>query len=254
MHSLPIFLNLSGRPVILIGDGETADAKRRLLVRAGAIVVAEAAQAGLAIVAVDDDATAIAAAERLKARSILVNVVDRPKLCDFTLPAIVDRDPVLIAIATGGRSAGLAKVLRQRMEAMLPSNLGRLADALFAARDAIRQRWPAAADRRRAIDAALGDGGSLDPGDPAAATRLDAWLSGDWQAAPDRCITIRLRSDDPDDLTIKEARLLGQADRIYHPAGVPGAILDRARADASRILATSAEQGGPGLSIWLEWA
>lgn len=255
MHSLPIFLNLAGRPVILIGDGDAAGAKRRLLERAGAVVVPETGQASLAIVALDDDAAATAAAERLKARLILVNVVDRPGLCDFTLPAIIDRDPVLIAIGTGGRSAGLAKVLRQRLEAMLPPGLGRLADALFSARPAIRGRWPAAADRRRAIDAALDEGGPLDPSNPEAPTRVEAWLSGGWQTEPDRLVTIRLRSDDPDDLTIGEARLLGQADRIYHPAGTPSAILDRARADAVRIPASSmGDHAGPGLSIWLERA
>jgi uroporphyrin-III C-methyltransferase/precorrin-2 dehydrogenase/sirohydrochlorin ferrochelatase len=255
MHSLPIFLNLVGRPVIVIGDGEAARAKRRLLHRAGAIIVAEAEPANLAIIALDDDKTATDAAERLRRRSILVNVVDRPALCDFTLPAIVDRDPVLIAIGTGGRSAGLAKVLRQRLEALLPARLGALADALFAARPMILRQWPDATDRRHAIDAALAAGGRLDPEDADATAHVESWLSGGWQAAPDRCVTIALRSTDPDDLTIREARLLGQADRIYHPADMPAAILDRARADAERIMISpTAVSEGPGLSIWLEWA
>ena len=120
MHSLPIFARLTGRNVILIGDGEAAAAKRRLLDRAGAVVVGEDGVAALAIVAVEDDAKAEAVVGRLKARGILVNAVDRVALCDFTLPAIIDRDPVLIAIGTGGASAGLAKALRQRLEAMLP--------------------------------------------------------------------------------------------------------------------------------------
>jgi uroporphyrin-III C-methyltransferase/precorrin-2 dehydrogenase/sirohydrochlorin ferrochelatase len=68
-------------------------------------------------------------------------------------------------------------------------------------------------------------------------------------------VTIALRSADPDDLTIREARLLGQADRIYHAADMPAAILDRARADAARIMASpTIGGGGPGLSIRLEWA
>ena len=111
-------MKLTHRPVILLGMGEAADAKRRLLERAGAdIRTEEAADASLAIVAIEDEDEAQAAAERLKARGVLVNVVDRPSLCDFTLPAIVDRDPVLIAIGTGAASAGLAKALRQRLEA-----------------------------------------------------------------------------------------------------------------------------------------
>jgi uroporphyrin-III C-methyltransferase / precorrin-2 dehydrogenase / sirohydrochlorin ferrochelatase len=103
MHSLPFFVRLAGRPVILIGTGDGADAKRRLLERAGAVIVGEDESAALAIVAVADGSDMIVA--RLKARGILVNAVDRPDLCDFTLPSILDRDPVLIAIGTGGASA-----------------------------------------------------------------------------------------------------------------------------------------------------
>ena len=104
MHSLPIFVKLEGRPVILVGEGEAAQAKRRLLERAGAAVIDESADAVLAIVAVEDDAEARAAVTRLKARGVLVNATDRLDLCDFTLPAIIDRDPVLLAIGTGGAS------------------------------------------------------------------------------------------------------------------------------------------------------
>src|SRR3546814_12045740 len=130
MHSLPLFVRLNGRPVILVGEGEAAEAKARLLRRAGAQIVGEEAEAALAIVALDDNAAALAAIARLKERGILVNAVDRPDQCDFTLPAIVDRDPVIIAIGTGGASAGLAKIIRQRFEPILPSGLGKLADAL----------------------------------------------------------------------------------------------------------------------------
>ncbi len=123
LHSLPLFVRLNGRPVILVGAGEAAEPKRRLLERAGAIVVGEDdPEARLAIVADDDAAVA-----RLKARGVLVNAVDRPELCDFTLPAIVDRAPVLVAIGTGGVSAGLAAAVRQRLGAVLPASLGRLA-------------------------------------------------------------------------------------------------------------------------------
>ena len=139
LHSLPLFVRLAGRPVILLGEGEAADAKRRLLDRAGAHVVTdEAAMAALAIVAIDDEAEALAAVARLKARGVLVNAVDRSEHCDFTLPAIVDREPVLIAIGTGGASAGLAAALRQRLEALVPADLGKLALALQAARGALR--------------------------------------------------------------------------------------------------------------------
>ena len=247
MHSLPIFVRLSGQPVILIGEGEAADAKRRLLDRAGAVVVGEDVRAALAIVAVEDDDAAKAAVARLKARGILVNAVDRVALCDFTLPAIVDRDPVLIAIGTGGASAGLAKALRQRLEAMIPQSLGSLADRLFAARPALRAKFPDGTARRQAIDAALGEGRALDPfGDT---NDVAAWLVADEAALPAWCETIVLTSHDPDDLTLRQARLLASATAIYHSAQVPGAILDRARADATRVQGPAPDVTGPGLTL-----
>jgi len=236
--------------VILLGDGDAAAAKRRLLERAGARIVGEDDAAALAIVA-DGDEAAVA---RLRARGILVNATDRPDLCDFTLPAIVDRAPVLVAIGTGGASAGLAKALRQRIEALLPADLGRLAEALFAARAAIRARWPEADARRRAIDRALAEGGPLDPSAPG---EVAAWLADadDAEATAPAPVALRVRSADPDDLTLREARLLAAADRIYHRADIPAAILDRARADAARVVcAAPPAVSPPGLSLDIGWA
>ena len=251
MEQLPIFLNLRGRTVVLVGEGEAADAKARLVVRAGGRIVPEWEEgATIAFVALDDDAQARAVA--LRARGLLVNVVDRPDLCDFTTPAIVDRAPVTIAIGTGGASAGLAKAVRQRIEALLPARLGALASALHAARDAMKARWPAAADRRRAIDAALASGGALDPLDAKAADKVESWLASEASNQPSRLETIALTSADPDDLTLRAARLLGEADHIFHPANVPAAILDRARADAVRHIADAPPTDAPtGLSLWL---
>ena len=242
LHSLPLFVRLAGRPVILVGTGEMAEAKRRLLERAGALVVGEEADAALAIVA--DDEAAVA---RLKARGVLVNAVDRPDLCDFTLPAIVERGDVLVAIGTGGVSAGLAAALRQRIEALLPATLGTLATALQAARGAMRARWPEAAERRRALGQALAPGGALDP---LGAPDVARWLAeaGDAQAA---VASFALASADPDDLTLRAARALALADRIYHDAAVPTAILDRARADALRIAAPPPPTLPPGFSVHL---
>jgi uroporphyrin-III C-methyltransferase/precorrin-2 dehydrogenase/sirohydrochlorin ferrochelatase len=250
MHSLPIFVHLDGRPVILIGEGEAADAKRRVLERAGAVVISEGT-AALAVVALEDDAEAEAAVVALKARGILVNAVDRPALCDFTLPAIVDRDPVLIAIGTGGASAGLAKILRQRIEVLLPPTVGPLARALSAARAAIRARWPDAGQRRRALDAALAAGGMLDP--VAGTHDVAAWLKSDVETG-DRTMTICLTSPDPDDLTLKQARLLGEADRVYAAPDVPPVILARARADAVRMSGPPSSSPGPGLTLTIEMA
>lgn len=255
MHSLPVFLRLGDKPVIVLGVGETADAKRRLLERAGAIVVGEDQPAPLAIVAIEEDEQAEAAVARLKARGILVNAVDRPRLCDFTLPAIVDRDPVIVAIGTGGASAGLAKTLRIGIETLLPPRLGALASALSAARGAIRARWPEARDRRIALDTALEPGGPLDPLTPHDEAAVERWLEGSDRLSEAGRIDIAIRSADPDDLTLREARLLGRADRVCHDADIPPAILVRARADAERRLCGEAcANCNVGLVVRLKWS
>lgn len=247
MQSLPVFLALTGKPVILTGEGAAAEAKRRLLERAGAIVVGEDdGDTRIAIVADGDEATVA----RLKARGMLVNATDRPALCDFTLPAIVDRDPVLIAIGTGGASAGLAAALRQRLEALLPTHLGDLARALFAARGELRRLWPDAGQRRQAIGKALAPGGAIDPlgGDP----DVDGWLADASAGAEAELYVVRLRSVDPDDLTLRDARMLAMADRVCHAADVPAAILDRARADAARVIADGLpDEREEGLTVWV---
>jgi uroporphyrin-III C-methyltransferase/precorrin-2 dehydrogenase/sirohydrochlorin ferrochelatase len=168
--------------VIVLGEGAPAEAKRRLVERAGGQVVADLeagieAGAGLAFVAVDDAREAEAAADRLRAAGVLVNVADRPELCDFMTPSILDRDPVQVAIGTDGASAGLAKHLRLRLEAVLPDGIGRLARSLGAAREALRERWPNSAERRAALDAALEPGGALDPMVEHAADAVTNWLT-----------------------------------------------------------------------------
>lgn len=258
MHSLPIFVRLDGTPVVLLGAGEAAQAKRRLIERAGGVPVAtddaRAADARIAFVALEDAPAAEDAAARLKARGLLVNVVDRPDLCDFTTPAIVDRDPVLIAVGTGGASAGLAAALRQRLEDMLPTALGRLARDLHAARSRMRQRWSDAAERRRALSQALVPGGLLDPF--GAVPDVDEWLESGHAAAAAEIHCVGVSSADPDALTVRDARALGQADRIVHPPGTPAAILARGRADAVRLeLASDARApDAPGLTVLIRLA
>lgn len=233
MHSLPLLHRLNGQPVIVLGEGEAAAAKARLLERAGARIVGEDdPKARLAFVALLDDPDAAVA--RLKARGLLVNAVDRPDLCDFTVPSLLERGPVLVAVGTGGASAGLAKALRLRLETLLPATLGDLADGLAAARARLRARWPDAGQRRRALDAALAEGGALDPLAAGSAAGLDAWLDGA-QAGEGGVREFAVTSDDPDDLTLRQARWLGSADVVAHEAGVAHAILIRARADAVRL-------------------
>ena len=236
LSALPLFHCVSGQRVVVLGEGLAADAKRRLVERAGGICCGEpeAHHARLAFIAVDDPRAAEAAAIRLRCKGLLVNVTDRPELCDFTVPSVLDRDPVLVAIGTAGASAGLAKQLRLRLEGLLPPSLGRLAAALYAARDTLRGRWPDPAVRRLALDGALASGGPLDPLRDNAADRVAGWLSDPAVLSEPETLSIQLRSDDPDDLTLREARWLGEADTVLHDPDVPETILARARADAVR--------------------
>lgn len=233
MHSLALFHRIAGQPVIVLGEGDAAEAKRRIVERAGGLVTSdEAAPARMAFIALDQPEVAAA---RLKARGLLVNVVDRPELCDFTVPSLLERGSVLVAVGTGGVSAGLAKALRLRLEALLPQSLGALAEALGAARAAMRSRWSDAGERRRALDAALAQGGQLDPLDADSADRVDDWLAKGADGSVGTAEFI-LHSADPDDLTLRQSRWLGSADAVCHETGVPEAVLIRARADAVRYL------------------
>lgn len=250
MQQLPLFLNLQGRAVIVAGEGPAADAKRRLVERAGGLCVgADNPDARIAFVATEQPDQAEAVAAQLRARGLLVNVVDRPELCDFTTPAIVDRSPIVIAVSTGGASAGMAKALRQRIEAMLPQGLGALASAMSAAREAIRTRWPDPSERRAAIDRAFAEGGALDP--LADDGSVSNWLAADDEQAQTGIVTIDLLSNDPDDLTLRAARYLGRADTVWFDDDVDALILDRARADAERKAGTPQGDCHNGLNVYL---
>ncbi|WP_343609940.1 NAD(P)-dependent oxidoreductase [Novosphingobium sp.] len=255
IETLPLFHRLTGQPVIVLGEGDAAEPKRRLVERAGGIIhddIAQGLSAGarLAFIAHTDRSKAEDDAEKLRQAGVLVNVVDQPDLCDFTVPSILDRSPVLVAVGTGGASAGLAKALRLRLEQILPPGLGALARALGEARGALRNRFPDVGERRRALDGALAAGGVLDPLS-ADASAVAGWLADPAAGAVAGVVEIRLRSDDPDDLTLREARLLGSADVVCHEPDVPVAVLDRARADALRQAIAPGEvpQGSAGL--WL---
>jgi uroporphyrin-III C-methyltransferase/precorrin-2 dehydrogenase/sirohydrochlorin ferrochelatase len=227
-----LFHRLTGQKVILLAAGEAGEAKRRLLERAGAEIVGEDdGEARLGFIALEDPE---AAAERLRARGLLLNVTDRPELCDFTVPSILERGPVLVAVGTGGASAGLAKALRLRLEALLPASLGTLAERLQQARSVMRQRFPEPGQRRRALDTALSEGGALDPLSAASADAVAGWLDGG-EAGDGGTAEFSISSTDPDDLTLRQARWLGAADLVAYEDGVAAEILARARADAVRV-------------------
>lgn len=240
LESLPLFHRIDGQAVLVLGEGDAAEPKRRLVERAGGIVVDDMQRAidegvRIAFVAYENAKACEAAAINLRCAGMLVNVVDRAELCDFTTPSLLDRKPVLIAVGTGGASAGLAKHVRLRLERLLPEKLGKLAEALFAARGRLRERFPDMADRRRALDDALRERGALDVLDPASHERVSEWLETSAAPVPPGAIEFTIHSDDPDDLTVRQTRLLGEADTVCADQWISPAILARARADARRI-------------------
>ena len=211
----------------------------------------DAPDAALAFVAIADDGEAHAAATRLRARGLLVNVVDKPAMSDFLMGAIIDRSPVVVAISTAGASASLARALRTRFDALLPASLGPLARAILAARDAVSRLHPTPNDRRRLWERALAEGGPLDPfaalSDPdAAVSRVVQGTSG----ATPQLLVIDVTSRDPGDLTFNQLNALARCDALVVAGDVAPAIIDRARRDAARLDAVP-DPLVPGLTVAL---
>jgi len=244
---LPLFFDLAGRRVVVVGEGAVADRRADLVRSAGAHVqrlAAPAVQAAdfrgaVAAFIATGDADRDAAAQRAaKSIGVPVNVADRPALCDFILPAIVDRDEIVVAVSTGGASPTLATILRGRIEAALPERLGAVARlaATFRAQVNALIGEPA---RRRAFFRRLVEG-------PAARLALAGDEAGARRAALGELDSARRRlaptgiahivgagPGDPDLLTLRAAQLLQEADAILHDDLVPPAILARARRDAA---------------------
>lgn len=247
MQYFPIFLSLTGRRVLVIGEGEAAERKAGALRRAGGMVATApnfgAGDAGLlddcALVigadAPDDELQALSAAAQ--ARGIPVNIVDKPSLCSYITPSVIDRAPLSIAVSSGGAAPVLARLLRARIEAMVPPAFGRLAALADRYKEEFRRRLPEVALRRRVLEQALG-GRVADlmlAGDDAAADReMQRVLQGE----PDRAGIVYLVGAGPgaaDLLTLRAQRLMGEADVIVHDRLVTEDVLDMARRDADRV-------------------
>jgi uroporphyrin-III C-methyltransferase/precorrin-2 dehydrogenase/sirohydrochlorin ferrochelatase len=245
--------------VLLIGGGEGAEPKRDLLQRAGARVrlvtgTIDARHFEDAAVAVDasGDPEINGLSRRLaREAGVPLNVVDRPALCDFIFPAILDRTPVIVAVSTGGLAPAIARLIRQRLEIAIPSGIGRLATL------AARLRATAAERLKSCRQATLfwerlfeGDAAEL-----ALAGRLDdaAILAEDLiaelEAAPEAADfrTLTVNTDDPELLTLRAAGLIRMADLIIHDPTVAADILTLGRRDARRIALGTSEAPGPTL-------
>lgn len=169
MDSFPAFVPLAGRRVVIVGEGREADEKAALFVGAPCDLVRLAASApalesqtyaGAALVFIGDcdEAFAIQAREAARAGgALLINCVDRPRLCDFYSPAIVDRGPVVGAVGTTGQAPGLARRLKAELDARWPAALSRLAGLIEAMKGEARSALPGF-DARRAYLESLLDG------------------------------------------------------------------------------------------------
>ena len=246
MDAFPAFIPLRRARVVVAGEGEMAEAKARLfdgspadLVRVAgeaALHVESYAGARLAFIA-GDEAWSRAAAAAARTAGAWVNAVDRPELCDFNTPGIVDRGAVVGAVGTVGGAPVLAVRLRQDIEARWPAGLGGLARLMRALRPAIRAAAPDWTARRRQL-AVLMTGPWAEAalaGDPVAAEALArAALAEGRLGAPEGAITLVALPAAPDLLTLRAARALGQADRLVLAGAVPAEVLDLARRDAAR--------------------
>jgi uroporphyrin-III C-methyltransferase/precorrin-2 dehydrogenase/sirohydrochlorin ferrochelatase len=247
MRHFPAFLDLTGRPALVIGSGEIAQRKARLLASAGASVrTAESFSDALlrdcvlAIGADAKDAELLALSLAARRQGIPVNVVDRPELCSFIMPAIVDRDPVTIAISTGGTSPVLARLLRQQIERLIAPAIGRLASMVGEVTAEIRRRWPGFSQRRRVLERLL-TGRVADlvfAGEEAAAREAMRQDISSHESDRETVGTVFLVGAGPgaaDLLTFRAHRLLGEADVVVYDRLVGAEVLALTRRDAERI-------------------
>lgn len=259
----PIFLRLRGRRVLVVGGGEIAARKLRLLAKTEALldVVArdlndeltqasgdgvirhvatefDAAQLDgclLVIAATDDAALNRRVAAAADARGIAVNVVDDPLPSSFVTPSIVDRHPLLVAIATGGQAPVLGRRLREKIETLLPAAYGRLAGFMGAQRARVQKAVPQA-DRRGLWESFLDGPGAeavLSGAIAAADAELQHLIEGG--AKRGEVYLVGAGPGDPDLLTFRALRLMQQCDVVLYDALLPPAILDLVRRDAERI-------------------
>ncbi|TMK09550.1 MAG: uroporphyrinogen-III C-methyltransferase [Alphaproteobacteria bacterium] len=285
MRFLPVFLDLQAGPVLLIGAGELARAKLRLLAAAGARIrwyttdgnhdvsglePADAARIELAqgdplaadlsgVIAIlcagaGDIGTAMSA--RAKAVGLPVNVMDDLSHSTFIFPAIVDRGDVVVAIGTGGASPVVARRVRERIEAVLPARVGDLASFIGRWRKLIHNRIPEFTLRRRfwerVVDGPIGAlvlAGRKDEAEAALKDISDptAFAGGLASGRAEGKVTlVGAGPGDPDLLTIRALRALQDADVIFYDELVSPEILDRARRDASRV-PVGRRVGKPGI-------
>lgn len=268
MQYFPVFFDLNGKRCLVVGGGDVAARKVSLLVRAGAEVqvvspaLCESLQARLAkgeirhearhfepadlescvliVAATDDQAVNKQVSELAHARCIPVNVVDQPALCSFIVPSIIDRSPVQVAVSTGGASPVLARLLRARLETLIPAAYGRLAALMNEFRGKVKQHLGDEGKRRRFWeDVAQGPIAEMIFAGKEEAAREAMHQAVDKAEASEgdrgEVYLVGAGPGDPDLLTFRALRLLQQADVIVYDRLVSEEILDMARRDADLV-------------------
>lgn len=253
MDAFPAFFPLAGRTVVVAGAGPKAEAKARLfegsparIIRlAGEAALASKAYVGatLAFVASDDESFILGATAAARGARVPVNVTDRPDLCDFTTPAVIDRGEVVAAIGTGGASPMLATLLRHDLEARVPEGAGRVAALLKSLQAEIREALPEPHLRRAFLRAALSGAAAqaaMDGDMEAAKARLREDLAKG--VAPQGRVTFVPGAGPVERLTLSASRALAAADVLGVDERVDPEVLALARRDAERLGAALPEQ------------
>ncbi|MBT8146639.1 MAG: siroheme synthase CysG [Gammaproteobacteria bacterium] len=267
MEFLPVFLDVKDRQCLLVGGGEVALRKARLLVRAGARlkVVAESIGDGLnqlletgrheartgqfsvedladvvlVVAATDDEAVNRQVSSHANSLSIPVNVVDQPALCTMIFPAIVDRSPVVVAISSSGSSPVLIRQIKELLEVQLPGATGQLAQLLSEYRQTVKERIGSFDARIRFWESILDSdcpelvySGQLEQ----ARSRIESLLEGSSAEPPKgEVYLVGAGPGDPDLLTLKALRLMHKADVVLYDRLVSEAVLNKVRPDAERF-------------------
>ncbi|WP_439837305.1 siroheme synthase CysG [Aeromonas enteropelogenes] len=266
MDYLPIFCRLDNKPVLLVGGGEVAQRKARLLLDAGAhlTVVAPELDPELAELAANGSIEwlagefaptqlagkwlVVAATDRREVNAlvyqsanqarIFANVVDDPKRSSFIMPSIIDRSPLMVAISSGGKAPVLARLLREKLEAMLPQHLGAVAAFAGSLRDRVKARFATMGERRRFWERLLGAdrlGQALARGDSASANQLADTLFAEESKAHGEVVLVGAGPGDPGLLTLHALRQMQQADVVVYDRLVSDEVMALVRRDAKRI-------------------
>jgi len=267
MEFLPLFFDLKGRRCLLIGDQDILTRKGDLLRRAGAQleVVSEKPCASLqalitqadarhhrtgftpslldgvelVVAAADDEQLNQQISAAARTRGLPVNVVERPDLSSFVFPSIIDRSPILVAVSSGAQLPVLTRLVRSRLESLIPHAYGRLALVAAEFRDQVRARFPQLNQRRRFWESVLeGQIADLVLGgreDKARQAITEALEKPETLGQLGEVYLVGAGPGDPDLLTFKALRLMRQADVVLYDRLVSAEILDLVRRDAERI-------------------